>query len=105
MKTRIAIALLGLTVSAWSQSAVDFRNGGVTFPTPADRFVYRDEVGGYKLVGTNYVAGLWFVQGDHAASVDGRISPERGRQAGRTFPFRIPTTGSPGTWNPAQVSP
>src|SRR5881396_2748052 len=104
MKTPILIALLSLAVSSWAQGVVDFRNGGVTFPTPADRFVYRDQVGGSKLVGTNYVAGLWFVQGADATAVDGRISPERGHQAGRTFTFRIPTTSSPGTWNPAGTS-
>ncbi len=99
MKTRIAIAFLGLAVAGRAQqNVVDFRNGGVTFPTQADRLVYHDQVGGSKLVGTNYVAGLWFVPADDAASVDGRISPERGRQAGRLFTFRIPTTASPGTW-------
>src|SRR2546422_7297150 len=98
MKTCIAIALLGLTVSAWAQNVVYFQNVGSVFPTPADRRVYRDHVGGFPLVGTNHVAGLWFVPGDDAASVDGRISPERGRQTGGTYTFRIPVTAVPGTW-------
>jgi len=99
MKTCIAIAFFGLVVSARAQqNVVDFRNGGITFPTQADRFVYRDQVGGSLLVGSNYVAGLWFVPGDDPASVDGRISPDRGRQAGRTFMFRNQVTTAPGTW-------
>jgi len=54
MKTYIAIAFLGLTVSARAQNTVDFRNQVADFPTPADRYVYREHVGGVRLVGTNY---------------------------------------------------
>lgn len=101
MKTQITLAVLSLTlVSGWGQGEVDFRNSGITFRTQADRYVYRDQVGGERLVGTNYVAGLWFVPGNDPAAVDGRISPERGRQAGRLFSFRAQFTAdvNKGTW-------
>jgi hypothetical protein len=102
MKTQIALtlALFGLSLPAFSQgNFVIFENGGVTFPTLfADRFVYRDFVGGEKLVGTNYVAGLWYVLGNDPDAVDGRISPELGQHAGPLFPFRVATTVRPGTW-------
>lgn len=102
MKTNIAfaIALLGLTISVSGQApnVVDFRNLGVTFLTEADRLVYRNYVGGLKLVGTNYVAGLWFAPGTDPSLVDGRISPDRGVQAGVNCGFRIPTTATPGAW-------
>ena len=50
MKKLIAVAVLGLTaVSGWAQGTVDFRNGGITFPTDADRRVY---FGNNPLTGT-----------------------------------------------------
>src|SRR5436190_21097905 len=107
MKTQIALilALFSLSLPAFSQgNYVIFQNGSLTFPTIADRFVYRDFVGGEKLVGTNYVAGLWYVVGTDPDAVDGRISPERGQPAGPLFQFRAPTTVRPGTWLPT-VSP
>jgi len=107
MKTSFVCALfiLGLEVS-WGQSEVDFRNGGVTFPTPADRFVYRDFVGGEKLIGEGYVAGLWYAPGANLAAVDCRLAVNSGVQAGPFFPFRRSTTLSPGTWLvPATLSP
>ena len=97
MKALIAILVSGITLSSSAQIVV-FRNAGVTFPTPADRLVYRDYVGGVKLVGTNYVAGLWFVPGTDGALVDGRISPDRGVRTGVNCPFRVQTTVSPGAW-------
>src|SRR5260221_13941773 len=93
MKQFMTLAGLGLTIasSSWGQVAVDFRNSGVAFITPADRAVYSDRATGEKLTGVNYVAALWYVAGDDSAAVDGRISPERGLQAGggRTFTFRV----------------
>lgn len=109
MKKLIAVAILGLTaVSGWAQGTVDFRNGGITFPTAADRKVYLGAVGaGDGLTGTTFVAGLWYVAG---ADQGGQIG--QGRQAGpvgaaaRTFAFRSPTTTLKGTWVvPAGVSP
>ena len=109
MKSRLTLLLsmMALADPTWGQGTVDFRNGGVDFPTAGvDRKVYLDQVGGQPLTGTNFVAGLWFAPGNDPAAVEGRISPERGRQAGRTFGFRPMITALPGTWTaPAGVSP
>jgi hypothetical protein len=100
------VGFIGLSTQIRGQGTVDFRNGGVEFPTPADRKVYRDQVGGQPLTGINYVAGLWYVPGTDPDAVEGRISPERGSQAGQLFMFRVPTTTLPGAWTgPAGVSP
>src|ERR1041385_7408141 len=103
MKKLFAAALLGLTVvSGWSQGTIDFRNGGVTFKTVADRFVYLGTVGAPAnlLKGTNYVAGLYYMAGANAA-ID---SPTAGTQAGALAAFRGLTTASPGLWlNPTAI--
>jgi hypothetical protein len=108
MKKLIAIAVLGLAaVTSWAQGTVDFRNGGVSFKTTANRYVYFGAVGPGagtptpgsadpgRVVGTSYVAGLWYVKG---ADQGGQIAGAR--QVGRTFAFRLPTTTDPnkGTW-------
>lgn len=99
MKICIGVLLVSLAAPVWAQvNTVYFQNYG-TFPTPADRLVYRDFVGGTKLVGTNFVAGLWYNPGTDAGSVDGRIAPERGLQTGALCPFRAPATTLPGTWS------
>ena len=106
MKTLLTIALLPFAHSVWAQGEVDFRNGGITFPTVADRKVYLDYAGGVPLTGTNYVAGLWYVPGTDPAAVEARLSPDRGRQAGVTFRFRPLISSAPGAWvAPAGVSP
>lgn len=96
MKKLITVAILGLTAlsDGWAQGTVDFRNGGVTFPTAGqDRKAYRGAVGnGTGLTGTNYVASL--VYASSAAGLQGSA----GTIAGRTFAFRAATTTSPGTW-------
>src|SRR2546427_10997953 len=93
MKKLFAVAVLGLAaVSSWAQGTVDFRNGGITFPTTADRFVYSDRVGGTKLSGTNMVAACYFAPG--VGDVE-----TIGVQAGRSFPFRVSTSQSIGLWN------
>jgi len=108
MKKLIAIAVLGLAaVTGWSQGTVDFRNGGVTFKTTANRYVYFGAVGPGagtptpgstdpgRVVGTSYVAGLWYVRGaDQGGQINGA------RQVGRTFAFRASTTAAAnqGTW-------
>lgn len=108
MKKLIAIAVLGLAaVTGWSQGTVDFRNGGVSFKTTANRYVYFGAVGPgagtptpgsldpNRVVGTSYVAGLWYVKG---ADQGGQIAGAR--QVGRTFNFRASTTAeaNKGTW-------
>jgi hypothetical protein len=98
MKKLFAVALFGLAaVSGWAQGTVDFRVAGVGFAMTADRLVYLGSVAPEnRLVGTNYVAGLWFGPGAGNTTVD----KTGGTQAGRTFNFRPATTSSPGTWTP-----
>src|SRR5262245_46238161 len=107
MKTGLTITLfVSMMLSAWGQGSVDLRTGAIPFATPADRAGYQDYVAGTKLVGTEYVAALWFVPGVDFAGVDGRISPDRGRQTGAPATFRPPTTALKGFWvHPAGVSP
>lgn len=108
MKKLIAIAVLGLAaVTSWAQGTVDFRNGGVSFKTTANRYVYFGAVGPgagtptpgsadpNRVVGTQYVAGLWYVKGaDQGANI------ANARVVGRTFTFRQATTtdANKGTW-------
>ena len=102
MKKLFAGTLLGLAVvSGWAQGTIDFRNGGVTFKTVEDRKVYLGTVGnGLGLVGTNYVAALYYVVGANAV-ING---PTLGIQAGEVARFRPVTTSSQGTWlNPTAI--
>lgn len=105
MKTQIALtlALFSLSLPLFAQgNFVIFQNGNLTFRNLlVDRLVYRDFVGGEKLIGTNYVAGLWYVVGNDPDAVDGRISPQLGLHAGPLYHFRASTTTFPGTWSPA----
>jgi hypothetical protein len=95
MKRILTAAFLGVAViSGWAQGTIDFRNGGISFPTVADRFVYLGAIGGTKLAGTNYVAGLFYLAGANAA-ID---SPTAGTQAGELARFRNPTSLSIGLW-------
>ncbi|HXJ55904.1 MAG TPA: hypothetical protein VNU68_04490 [Verrucomicrobiae bacterium] len=104
MKTSLLFLLLAaVTWNALGQGLVDFRNGGITFPTDADRRVYSFAVGsfGVPLTGVNYVAGLYYLPGADRGGQIGLAS-----QAGRTFTFRPPGTLLPGTWFvPIGVSP
>src|SRR5262249_37473047 len=96
MKKVLAIALLSLAaVSGWAQGIVTFQNGQITFSTVADRLVYLGGVGGTKLVGTNYVAGLYYIAG----ADQNIMSPTAGTQAGALAVFRVATTAVPGVWN------
>ncbi|MCI0748723.1 MAG: hypothetical protein L0Y58_25220 [Verrucomicrobia subdivision 3 bacterium] len=73
-------------VACCAQGTVTFVNSG-TFPTIADRLVY--DIDGSPLVGTNYVAQLYY--GADASSLQAHTAaPSR---------FRLPTTASPGTWS------
>lgn len=90
---------------ALAQGTVSFDNRAAQFPDSAtvDRFVYLDQVGGTKLVGTNFVAQLWFGIGLDLASdaltsvAVGGTAP--GPQAVGAARFRTPTTTLPGTWS------
>jgi hypothetical protein len=96
MKKVLAIALLSLAaVSSWAQGTVQFQNGGISFATAADRLLYIGAVGGQKLVGTNYVVGLYYMAGADQAI----MSPTAGTQAGGLALGRIATTQTPGVWN------
>ena len=114
MKKLFAVAILGLAaVSGWAQGTVDFRNGGITFPTVANRFVYSSGPIGAgdatdaarRLTGTNFTSGLWFVAG---AGNGSQLAGGRGgvqalnATAGSSalFNFRAGTTadGNKGTW-------
>jgi hypothetical protein len=81
--------------SAVAQGIVDFRNGGLTFATDADRLVYADFVGGTKLVGPNHAVGLWYTGGTDLALL---ADLSAGSQAGLTSHFRPITTIAPGVW-------
>jgi len=124
MKKLFAVAILGLAaVSGWAQGTVDFRNGGVSFPTALNRFVYT--AGSIvpalapilgdptytvdltrRLTGTNLCAGLWYVAGGGGAA---QLAAGRGgQQVGTLFNFRASTTAdaNKGTWVvPAGTSP
>jgi hypothetical protein len=95
MKKVLAIALLSLAaVSSWAQGTVQFQNGQISFATVADRFVYLGAVGGAKLDGTNYAAGLFYMNGADQAI----MSPTAGTLAGGLAFFRQPTTTQHGIW-------
>ena len=79
--------------AAFGQGWVTFQNSGNIFNDrgpPPDRLVYFGEVGGEKLVGTNYAAALYYTLPD---STDLIPVP------GAIRLFRLPTTTLPGTWN------
>ncbi len=87
----LMIILAGLC-SALAQGSVIFVNGFAVFPTVADRRVYGPDCA--PLVGTNYVAGLFYLPGadqDFSGST-------AGTQAGPLATFRPPTTALPGVW-------
>ncbi|HXJ58094.1 MAG TPA: PEP-CTERM sorting domain-containing protein [Verrucomicrobiae bacterium] len=96
-------ALMGIVGSGLAQGTVDFRNGGITFRTEADRRVYLGAVGGTPLTGTTWVAGLWYVEGNNLAlpTLYNDLM-----QVGREFHFRPDTAALKGYWvAPAGVSP
>jgi hypothetical protein len=82
--------------------AFDNRNSIFADGTSVDRLVYRDQVGGTRLVGTNYVAQLWFGIGA-GLPADALTEIASGGTAPATSApgasrFRTPTTTLPGTW-------
>jgi hypothetical protein len=112
MKKLIAVCILGLSAaSVWAQGQVNFLNGGATFATAANRYVYFGAVGPgavnpsfpnflgsadpNRVTGTTWVAGLWYLAGANRGQEIGTAA-----QAGRTFAFRAATTAqqNQGTW-------
>jgi hypothetical protein len=92
-KTGTTLFLVGLANAVLSQGTVTFQNSGAIFGdagTPPDRLVYFGEVGGEKLVGTNYAAGLYYTLPGLTNLI---LVPDAIRL------FRLPTTTFPGTWN------
>jgi len=83
--------------AAFGQGVVAFQNSGGIFgeSRPIDRFVYFGEVGGEKLVGTNYAAALYYT----LPSLTDLIPVP-----GAIRLFRLPTTTLPGTWNTQPTS-
>src|SRR5262245_17547940 len=79
----LSLALVG---QAAGDGLVDFRNGGITFTTPGDRLIYA--IPGVPLVGTNYVAQLYF----------GPAPQDLRAVAAPPARFRSPTSSSAGTW-------
>jgi len=98
MKKLLTIATLASSIAlGFSQGTVDFRNGGISFATIANRLVY-DVDGTTPLVGTNFMAQLYWVSG--AGSVDARGDLIGGLTAtGNQAPFRPSTTTLKGIWN------
>jgi hypothetical protein len=101
MKKLFAAAILGLSVtSGWAQGTILFQNTGVTFTSTAERRVF-DVDGTTPLSGTNYAAGLFYVEGagqnmDSATSgllAFGTVNPS----LGLAF-FRASTSASVGYW-------
>lgn len=78
------VAASALAVSAFGQGQIDLRNNKDLNPVL--------DASGAKLTGTSYLAQVWYGAND-AAITSGN---------GKSFapaPFRVSTTGSPGTWN------
>jgi hypothetical protein len=105
-KLLLVSTLMVIGVSgALAQGTVAFDNRAAQFPdgTTVDRFVYSDVIGGTKLVGTNFVAQLWFGIGLDLAA-DALTQTATGGTAPATSApgaarFRTPTTTLPGTWS------
>ena len=104
---RLACSLLPLLLAqthlGFGQSTVDFRNGGVTFVTDADRRIYGFcEPNG--LVGTNYVAALFYLPGADRGSQISSAQLAYGSNKLAYAYFRPPGTSLWGVWrNPAEV--
>jgi len=101
---RKLIALFAVTVvaaSALAQGTVSFNNNSA-FATVADRLVRNTLVsGGASLVGTDFVAQLYF---GSQGTAPGSMNPAWGIVGGNPAVaapslFRVVTTGSPGTWS------
>jgi hypothetical protein len=87
---RIFAILVGISIafSAFGQGTVNFANHPDIWMDGIDRRVYFDLVGGAGVVGTNYVAQLWY--GPDASSISS-FAP-------RLAPFRPTDAPPPGVW-------
>jgi hypothetical protein len=97
----IVAALVISAQAAFSQGTVNFANTGA-FATTADRFVYQGQVGGPKLVGSSYVAALYYGTSDSTITTFAIRSTAVGDEtlARSVVAFRDvdPATASAGTW-------
>ena len=97
------IVLLLFVPFARAQALVDFRNGGITFRTTANRLV---SLCSERLVGTNYVAALYYLPGGNRG---GELGPDGGFLAYGSnhmayANFRDRSTSLAGVWiNPIGV--
>ena len=87
MKTLLLLLWL-LPALAFAQGVVNVNNRGLN----PQRLVL--DPNGRPLVGTNYVAQILY--GPNSQSVTNEL--------GGVMPFRVPTTASPGTWNPGSTA-
>jgi hypothetical protein len=75
------VAASALAVSAFGQGQINLNNRGLALVNNA---------AGAPLTGTSFVAQVWY--GASASTINKSFAPS---------PFRISTTTSPGSWNPA----
>jgi hypothetical protein len=78
------VAASALVVSAFGQGSIDIGNRGLALVTSAAQ--------PNGITGTSFVAQVWY--GASAGALTKNFAPS---------PFRVATTSSPGTWNPAGV--
>jgi len=101
------LLLLGILLtgvfSGFTQGLVDFRNGGITFATTADRKIY-GSCPFAPVVGTNYVAALFYLPGsDRGAQISEAELAYDSNNLAYAF-FRPEGTSLPGVWrNPNNV--
>ena len=77
------VAASALAVSAFGQGQINLNNRGLALVNDAT---------GKPLTGTSFVAQVWY--GTSASTLNKSFAPS---------PFRVSTTSSPGSWNPAAV--
>ena len=99
----LCLLLVMLVRSGFAEGMVDFRNGSVVFATTANRKIYLP--GGIPLVGTNYVAALYYLPGaDRGAEIFSGGNLAFGLNGLAYAHFRPETTSQPGVWlNSPQV--
>ena len=87
-------ALLTLALNCFGQGTVNFNNN---FTAGGDHLVYSDFPGGTKLVGTNYVAELYY---GPLGMPEASLVP----LASSISHFRVTSTTAPGTWSGKTVT-
>jgi len=98
-KLILTAASLLAVVAAMAQGTVDFRNGGITFATIADRLV-RD-VDGSALVGANFRAQLYFEPGLDNPAIEQSVRTITNNPV--SFRATSPTNALAGTWQAGGV--